>query len=432
MQSEVKVSVRELSKAFPRQQRNKIRGISTDGLSALIYLLKQTFRSVQVDSLPSSSDKNYFFALDGISFDVYAGEVLGIIGRNGAGKSTLLKILARVMNPSAGSVSLHGRVVSMLELGIGFAPDLTVRENIQIQGRLAGIPSKQINESEDRILDFSGLADYRDVQLGACPSGSAVQLGFAAMVNFKVDVILADEVLAVGDSRFRQACEERVRAAGKSGESVLFVSHDMNAVRRICTRVVWIDRGKIVRIGATDEVVNTYTAELMSGSLLPPITQEGLAASCLLLDLRLLDADHAQIGALQINEPGYIDCLFRILRPDVTVTIQIELWNDKNLILTNSTHSSIKARESTTFHVGLKINADFLNEAQYEARCRIFVTALADNNAIPIITAEERLSFSVMNPHPNQSVWAGWAWGRNGMISPRLSWTATTERGFKK
>ncbi len=428
MSIETKISVRNLSKVFQRRSRNKIIGISSDGALALGYLLKKTLLPDRQHRSPVRGSKKVFYALDEINFDVAAGEVVGIIGRNGAGKTTLLKILARVMDPSAGRITMRGHVVSMLELGIGFAPELTVRENIQIHGRLAGIPPKRISEAEGSILDFAGLTDYKDMTLGSCPSGSSVQLSFAAMVNLNVDIILADEVLAVGDSKFRHACEERVLAAGKSGESVLFVSHDMNAIRRICSRVIWIDRGKIVGDGPTEEVVHAYTSELLAGHLLPPLDGDGIATSCRLLDFRLLDVECSPIGALQITEEGYIDCVFQITRPDVAVTVQIELWQGKKHVLTNTTRHAITAREATAFHAGIKVPQDFLNETPYQARCRLYAQNIINREEAMVIAAQEKLDFTVMNPHPDESVWADWAWGCAGLISPKLSWSVKHEK----
>jgi len=424
MSPEARVSVRGLTKVFPRRDRNRNKGVSLDGPSALGQLLRRTLGAEQ----PDDDGQEGFRALSDVSFDVAPGEVLGIIGRNGAGKTTLLKLLARVIHPTAGRAEIRGRVVSMLELGIGFAPELTVRENIQIQGRLAGVPARRITASEATILDMSGLGAYRDAPLGACPSGTPVQLGFAAMVTLGAEVILADEVLAVGDSAFRRACEEHVRAAGQSGESVLFVSHDMNAIRRICTRVLWIDRGRVVREGPADEVVRAYTTELLAGHLLEPVTSDGLAASCALLDLRLLDAERAQVGALQMTEPGYVDCLVRVSRPDVAVDVELELWQGKRRVLASVTPHPLTARSTATFRAGLRVPADLLNEQTYEARCRLRVTSLADPALVPVVAAEETLEFAVMNPHPAQSVWAEWPFGRPGLVSPRLTWSGASKR----
>jgi lipopolysaccharide transport system ATP-binding protein len=417
-----RVSVEGLSKVFGRYDATRRKGVSTEGASALRYLVRETLRRRTRPALPVRGDKQAFWALDGVSFDVAPGEVLGIIGRNGAGKSTLLKVLARVLHPSAGRVAIRGRVVSMLELGIGFAPELTVRQNIQIHGRLAGVSARNVRAAEAAVLEASELAGYADMPLAACPSGSAVQLGFAAMIGFGAEVILADEVLAVGDTRFRQLCEQRVLDAGASGESVLFVSHDMTAIRRVCTRVIWIDRGRIVRDGPTEEVVAAYTSELLAGRLLPPLTTEGLAASCALLDVRLLDGSRAPVGALQITEPGYLDCVFRLSRPDVSVVVETELWQGKHQVWMTASRP-ITARRVTTLRAGVRVPAHVLNEQEYEARFRLRVFVTADPQTPPVVAAEERLTVAVMNPHPQESVWRDWPFGRGGAISPRLEWS---------
>jgi lipopolysaccharide transport system ATP-binding protein len=415
--------VRNVSKVFPRRKATRVKGIATDGWPALRDLLQQTIAPPEPEREQhrGRERRDQLWALDNVSFDVALGEVVGVIGRNGAGKSTLLKILARVLSPTAGHITVHGRVVSMLELGIGFAPDLTVRQNIQIQGRLAGIPGKRILAAEDKILDLSGMVPFRDVPLRLCPSGSAVQLGFATMIGLGAEVVLADEVLAVGDAAFRKMCEEQVEAVGASGVSVLFVSHDMAAIRRICSRVIWIDRGRIMRIGPTDEVVHAYTTELLAGRLLPRLTGESLAASCRLLAARLLDEDRAPVGALTITNGGYLDCLVRLSRPDVTATVDVELWVEEHHLFT-VTSPPMHAQQPTTFRTGVHIPGDFLNEQPYQARFRVRALVYGDSADSPTITGEERLDFRVMNAQRERSVWSDWAGTSKGFISPRLAW----------
>jgi lipopolysaccharide transport system ATP-binding protein len=417
-----KIEARGLSKAFPLRKRAKFKGISTDSAAAFGYLLQQTLLPQSLTIEPDRKSESFLWALDDISFDVPAGEVLGIIGRNGAGKSTLLKVLARILDPTAGRVVIRGRVVSLLELGIGFAPDLSVRENIQIYGRLAGIRAAEIRAAEDRILEFSRLTEFRDIPLQHCPSGSAVQLAFSAMISFTADVILADEVLTVGDSEFRHACEDRIRSVGRTGESVLFVSHDMNAIRRTCTRVMWIDKGNIRQIGPTEETVRAYVTELLTGRLESEATED-LGSGCRLLDLRLLDGNKEQIGALQMTEPAYIDCVLRVERPDIAVTVQFELWQHKKHVLTNTCPTPIKAKKATTFRAGVRLPADFLNDRSYRVRCRLFVQDVSNYGAEPVVAAEQDLDISVMNPRPHLSVWSDWEFERHGLISPRLQWT---------
>ena len=414
-----RVSVRNVSKVFPRYKATRVRGIATDGWPALRDLLRKTI--VRRERERSRHQRDQLWALDNVSFDAAPGEIVGIVGRNGAGKSTLLKILARVLSPTAGHIRIDGRVVSMLELGIGFAPDLTVRQNIQIQGRLAGIPGKRVLASEERILELSGMAAFRDSPLRLCPSGSAVQLGFATMMGLGAEVVLADEVLAVGDAAFRKMCEEQVEAVGASGVSVLFVSHDMAAIRRICSRVIWIDHGRIVQIGPTDEVVNAYTTELLAGRLLPPLDGDALAASCRLLAARLLDDNHAPVGALPITNAGYLDCLVRVSRPDVSVVVDIDLWLDEHHLFT-VTSPPMHAPQATTFRTAVRIPGDFLNEQQYQARFRVRALGHLDAAGAPTITTEERLDFRVINVQRQQSVWNEWTGTSKGFISPRLTW----------
>jgi len=420
--ADARISVEHLTKVFARHVATRGKsGISTEGPAALRHLLSKVFSRGEPAARPQPGDPRHLAALDDVSLEVAPGEVLGIIGRNGAGKSTLLKILARVLHPTSGRVTLRGRVVSMLELGIGFAPELSVRHNIQISGRLAGIPSRRVSAAEEEILTFSGLTAYADQPLGSCPSGSGVQLGLAAVICLGAEVLLADEVLAIGDSEFRRACEARVKTAGGLGETVLFVSHDMAAIRRICTRVIWIDRGRIVRDGPTEEVVHAYSAELLAGRLREPLTKQGLASSCVLLDLRLLDDDREQVGALQLTEPGYIDCLFRLTRPDVVVLVDAELWHGKLLVFA-TTSQPITTREEGTFRAGVRLPADMLNELPYQARVRLRVGAMGAAAPAFVVAAEEKLDFQAMNPHPERSVWNDWSWGRGGLLSPRLPW----------
>jgi lipopolysaccharide transport system ATP-binding protein len=417
-----KVEARGLTKAFPLRKRARIKGIATDSAAAFGYFLRQTLLPRTLTVEPNRTSRDFLFALDDVSFDVPAGEVLGIIGRNGAGKSTLLRILARILDPTAGRVLVRGRVVSLLELGIGFAPDLSVGENIQIYGRLAGIPAAEIREAEDRILEFSRLTEFRDIPLQNCPSGSAVQLAFSAMIGFDADIILADEVLTVGDAKFRHACEERIRSVGRTGESVLFVSHDMNAIRRTCTRVMWIDKGRIRQIGPTEETVRAYVTELLAGRLESEATED-LGSGCRLLDLRLLDGDKEQIGALQMTEPAYLDCVLRVERPDIAVTVQFEVWQQEKHVFTSTCPTPIRAKKATTFRAGIHLPADFLNERPYRVRCRLFVQDVSNYGAEPTVAAEQDLDVSVMNPLPHVSVWSDWDFERPGLFSPRLPWT---------
>jgi lipopolysaccharide transport system ATP-binding protein len=197
-------------------------------------------------------------ALHNVTFDVEQGEVLGIIGRNGAGKSTLLKILSRITMPSSGSAKIRGRVASLLEVGTGFHPDLTGRENIYLNGMLLGMPRREVDRVFDAIADFAAIGRYMSVPIKRYSSGMQLRLAFAVAAHLSADTMIIDEVLAVGDAEFQRKCLGAMRSASRNGRTTLFVSHLMSAVESLCSRVIWLDGGVVRAIGRPDEVVRQY------------------------------------------------------------------------------------------------------------------------------------------------------------------------------
>lgn len=199
-------------------------------------------------------------ALRGISFEVEEGEVLGIIGRNGAGKSTLLKILSRITSPTHGRVELRGRIASLLEVGTGFHPDLTGRENVYLNGMLLGMPSQEVDRAFDGICDFAQVGAYIDVPIKRFSSGMQLRLAFAVAAHLAADTMIIDEVLAVGDAEFQRKCLGAMRDVSRKGRTTLFVSHNMSAVESLCSRVIWLDRGEIRAVGSPEHVIHEYLA----------------------------------------------------------------------------------------------------------------------------------------------------------------------------
>ena len=199
-----------------------------------------------------------FWALKGISFDVERGESLGIIGPNGSGKSTLLKIIAGVTTPTEGEVSVQGRVASLLELGTGFHPYLTGRENVYLNGAILGIPRAQINRNFDRIAEFAGIEEFMDVPVKDYSSGMYVRLAFSVAIHSDPDIFLVDEVLSVGDEEFQQKCRAKIRELRESGKTIVFVSHDLNIVNDLCDRVILLRDGEIVQKGSAERTVAFY------------------------------------------------------------------------------------------------------------------------------------------------------------------------------
>jgi len=205
------------------------------------------------------AENDYVWALRDINFEVEEGEVLGIIGKNGAGKSTLLKILSRVTLPTTGSIKTKGRIASLLEVGTGFHPELTGRENIYLNGAILGMTKAEIKSKEEEIVDFSGCAMYIDTPVKRYSSGMRVRLAFAVAAHLEPDILVVDEVLAVGDAEFQKKAVGKMKdISGTGGRTVLFVSHNMAAVKSLCTRAIVLENGKVAFEGETDESVDFY------------------------------------------------------------------------------------------------------------------------------------------------------------------------------
>jgi lipopolysaccharide transport system ATP-binding protein len=223
------------------------------------------------------AETDYVWALRDINFDVYDGDVLGIIGKNGAGKSTLLKILSRVTSPTTGSIKTKGRIASLLEVGTGFHPELTGRENIYLNGAILGMTKAEIKVKEEEIIDFSGCAMYIDTPVKRYSSGMRVRLAFAVAAHLEPDILVVDEVLAVGDAEFQKKAIGKMKdISGNDGRTVLFVSHNMAAVKSLCTRGIVLENGKIAYEGETDESVSFYLSKKEENKLVNfPVQFEG-------------------------------------------------------------------------------------------------------------------------------------------------------------
>ena len=214
----------------------------------------------------SQTDSDYVWALQNVSFELEQGDVLGVIGRNGAGKSTLLKLLSKITAPSTGEIKTIGKIASLLEVGTGFHPELTGRENVFLNGAILGMDKQEIKSKLDQIVEFSGCAAYIDTPVKRYSSGMMVRLGFSVAAHMDPDILVVDEVLAVGDIEFQQKCLGKMNEVSKSGRTVLFVSHNMQAVGKLCTKGLYLQNGKMVSFGGIDEVLEDYVTSTASNN----------------------------------------------------------------------------------------------------------------------------------------------------------------------
>jgi lipopolysaccharide transport system ATP-binding protein len=231
----------------------------------------QTLRDSVVDLLRGRREqkkKADFWALSDVSFELKEGEVLGIVGRNGAGKSTLLKLLSRITSPDTGSIEIHGRMGSLLEVGTGFHPELTGRENIFMNGTLLGMRRKEIERKFDEIVEFSGVEEFLDTPVKRYSSGMRVRLGFAVAAHLEPEILVVDEVLAVGDAEFQRKCLGRMNQVASEGRTVLYVSHQMDSILGLCNRAIWLDKGTLRLDGSPSSVVKEYLGSGTSAGLI--------------------------------------------------------------------------------------------------------------------------------------------------------------------
>ncbi len=256
--SETVIRVERLSKRFrigTRVRYRALRDTLTDAMRAPARLWTRR----------EGGGKSFFWALRDVSFDVQAGEVLGVVGRNGAGKTTLLKVLSRITRPTGGRARIRGRVGSLLEVGTGFHPELTGRENIQLSAAILGMPRRELARRFDAIVDFSGVESFLDTQLKHYSSGMQTRLGFAVAAHLDPEILFIDEVLAVGDLEFQRKCLGKMGEVARDGRTVLFVSHHMNQIRSLCSRCIWLDKASIRAEGDTQAVVAAYESAILSG-----------------------------------------------------------------------------------------------------------------------------------------------------------------------
>lgn len=259
-----------------------------------------------------ASDAQYVWALQDVSFELNQGDVLGVIGRNGAGKSTLLKLLSKITAPSAGEIKTKGKIASLLEVGTGFHPELTGRENVFLNGAILGMTKTEIKSKLDQIVDFSGCAAYIDTPVKRYSSGMMVRLGFSVAAHMDPDILVVDEVLAVGDIEFQQKCLGKMNEVSKSGRTVLFVSHNMQAVGKLCTMGLYLRNGKMVSFGGIDEVLEDYVTSTGSNNFRYQNSSLSLTQDAGIISAEVINDQENSTGEINIGQKWGVKIKFQL------------------------------------------------------------------------------------------------------------------------
>jgi lipopolysaccharide transport system ATP-binding protein len=326
------IEARNISKKYhlgAREQTGRtFREAVTDALLAPI----RNFRDLRRLTRSGSGYPDTIWALKDLSFDVQPGEAVGIIGRNGAGKSTLLKILSRITDPTEGEITLHGRVASLLEVGTGFHPELTGRENIYLNGTILGMRKSEIDLKFDEIVDFSEIDTFLDTPVKRYSSGMYVRLAFAVAAHLDPEILLVDEVLAVGDAAFQKKCIGKMGEVGHQGRTILFVSHNLAAVQSLCTRSIWIDEGTIKMDGPSSSVVSSYLnqGQLTVGKRVWAGGERPGNNSFHLISVSVKNAKGEVTSDINISDPLSVEIEYEIIRPKARAIFSLHLLDEND------------------------------------------------------------------------------------------------------
>jgi ABC-type polysaccharide/polyol phosphate transport system ATPase subunit len=270
-----------------------------------------------------------FWAVREVSFAVPRGEALGIIGHNGAGKSTILKLLSGITTPTAGAITIRGRLAALIEVGSGFHPELTGRENIYLNGSILGMRRREISAKLDSIVDFAGVRPFIDVPVKRYSSGMYVRLGFSIAAHLDPDILLLDEVLAVGDAGFQAKCLERIRQLERAGTTIIFISHDLQAVEQLCDRVLLLHQGQIIAAGAPAEVIARYRQlNVQAVGQAPPPEPERLTQRATITALRLLDAQGRTQTRFRTGAPLTLQLAYQAHAPVPDAVLSVFFYNE--------------------------------------------------------------------------------------------------------
>ncbi len=371
-----------------------------------------------------------FWALKGVGFEINPGEVVGIIGRNGAGKSTLLKILSRITEPTDGRVEVYGRVGSLLEVGTGFHQELTGRENIYLNGSILGMSRKEIESKFDQIVAFSEIGKFLDTPVKRYSSGMYVRLAFAVAAHLEPEILLVDEVLAVGDASFQRKCLDKMKDVGRHGRTVLFVSHNMPAITRLCDRTILLDEGKILKDGPSHLVVGTYLKSGLGTTAhreWEDLTKAPGNEVVRLRGVRVLGEDGETIEAVDVRRAVGVEMEYEVVAPGHVLVPNYHFYNEEGVCVfiaaDNDPAWRRRERPAGRFTSTAWIPGNLLAEGTL-----IVGAAISTMDPVRIHFFErDAVAFQVVDSMEGDSARGEFAGHFPGVVRPMLRW-ATAER----
>jgi len=363
------------------------------------------------------------WALRNVSFEVREGEVLGIIGRNGAGKTTLLKILSRIAEPTEGKAEIHGRVGSLLEVGTGMHLELTGRENIYLNGAILGMKREETKSRFDEIVEFSGIEKFIDTPLKHYSSGMQVRLAFSVAAHLEPEILLIDEVLAVGDAEFQKKCLGKMGDVVKEGRTVFFVSHNLGAVLNLCSRGILLDNGQMIVAGPIKEVVDTYVLKSLDleGYVVFPETRPYVSDELRFISARILNGDGIAASSVELKDGLAVEIEYELLRAVRSAQVAFELFNSMGICVMCSTdfdedpEKSKEIKQPGRYTSLCNIPPVFLRAGRY------WIDVASSVPGVRILDKfQQAIAFEIVDS--GSGVEKRLAQGRRGVVAPVITW----------
>lgn len=393
------IHVESLSKRYVLgvRQRGEYRTLREALTSAALLPINRLRHAIAPKPDDTGADPSTFYALKDVTLDVNEGEVVGIVGRNGAGKSTLLKILSRITEPTSGRIVMRGRLASLLEVGTGFHPELTGRENIYLNGSILGMKRREIARKFDEIVAFSEIEKFLDTPVKRYSSGMYVRLAFAVAAHLEPEVLVVDEVLAVGDVAFQRKCLGRMQEVSRNGRTVLFVSHNMAAVEALCTHAILLDHGQVLQTGAVKDVVKDYYRLLEADQLTTTnlADQNGAGRSRRVFQhATLLDETGRQVSYLPLGSAFHLRIAMQLDRAVENPVIAIGMDDgigQRVLTLQTPVSRASVAKLEGWCEVDCRVDQFPLAPGEY------WIKLAATAHGVEVDTVERALRFSVLD-----------------------------------
>ncbi len=416
---DIAIRVEDIGKKYRIGKAEKYKTLRDTLTSAFTAPFQKVGRWVRGEAPDDTGQDEQIWALKDISFEVRQGEVIGVIGGNGAGKSTLLKILSRITEPTTGFAEIHGRVGSLLEVGTGFHQELTGRENTYLNGAILGMNRKEIDRKFDDIVAFSEVEKFIDTPVKHYSSGMYLRLAFAVAAHLEPEILIVDEVLAVGDAGFQQKCLGKMGAVAKEGRTVLFVSHNMGAITQLCGRAVQLEKGRLKRSGSAGEVVSAYLSSVAGTELKSSWSDESSkpnGADVRFKSARLLSSDEELLSMTSFHEPLQVEILYEVNVPIRNLSVTCLLYDSMNHLVFESMDSDMPewngcVREPDTYRATAKIPSCLLRPGRYQISFSAFVEGVRG-----IARLDRVLTFDVSG--------VGYTLQpkRSGIVSPVVDW----------